>query len=356
MDDQSKLKISQTMKLPKQVKSIISFKNEKDENIIAVGLNYINNNPSNSPDINSNPEQNKNKQIYFFNVTQNTEWGFNLYNPEKKTEFSIDYIVFYLEEQINYLIATRCSYEPDLLIFDYKSGEILRKITVPRTECLLFNSFKYRGIRRFAYEVNKQDLNIVDFESSGILVPITYQDFVPEEAKKIRFISNRLILILAGIKTNGTFVIRFLDVDSRQIILEHGLQNLQKEVIYHITPLRNITKFCKVILNFDNDEITSGMLCLKYNIDGTIINEKYANDLNFDKTQRFLMKWGDNCYELIDLVENEINVLDFNTWKVRYTVNLGELPTKLAKIKINNIYYLSVLYEDGRVNLFSLKV
>lgn len=347
MEDSTKLKISQTIKTPKQVKTIISFKNENDENIIAVGL--IGSNLREEEEIIN--EKENTHQIIFYNITTNKEWGFNLY--PKST--SIDHLVFYLEDQTKYFIASRCSNDPNLLVFDYKTGEIFRQITVPRVECLLFKSFKYRGTRRFAYDVNKQDLNLIDFETSGIIVPINYQEFTPYEAKKIRFISNRLIIILAGKKTNGHFVIRFLDIDSRQIILEHALQNSLNEVFYHITPLRNITKFCKVILSFDNEEIQCGMLCLKYNIDGTIVNEKYANDLIKNKKQRFLMKWSDNNYELIDLVEDNISVLDFNSWKCKYTFELGKSPIKLDKIKINNIYYLTVLYEDGNVNLYTQK-
>jgi len=348
MEDSTKLKISQTLKSARKVKCIISFKNEKDENIIAVGLFC-------EPDSdiqNSNIAKNKNLfQIYFYNITNNKEWGFNLY----PNNISIDHLVFYLEDSSKYFIATRCSNHQNLLVFDYITGEIFRKITVPRADCLLFKSFRYRGTRRFAYDVNKQDLNLIDLETSGIIVTISYQDFSPTEAKKIKFISNRLILILAGRKPNGHFVIRFLDLDSRQIILEHGLQNSPEESFYHITPLRNITKFSKVILSFNNEEIQCGMLCLKYNIDGTIVNEKYANDLIKNKKQRFLMKWLDNNYELMDLVEDSISVLDLNSWKCKYTFNLGKNPIKLDKIKINNIYYLTVIYEDGSIILYTQK-
>ncbi len=349
MEDSTKLKISRTIKSPKQVKTIISFKNESDENIIAVGL--IGCKECEDEDSNNNNESEKNYQIIFYNIFSNKEWGFNLY-PKITT---IDHLVFYLEDQINYFIASRCSNDQNLLVFNYKTGKIFRQITVPRVDCLLFKSFKYRGIRRFAYDINKQDLNIIDFETSGIIVPISYQEFTPVEAKKIRFISNRLIIVLAGKKTNGHFVIRFLDIDSRQIILEHGFENSPKELFYHLTPLRNITKFSKVILNFDNEEIECGMLCLKYNIDGTIVNEKFGYDLIKKKKQRMLMKWSDNNYELIDLVEDNITVIDFNSWKCKYTFQLGKSPVKLEKIKINNIFYLTVLYEDGNVNLYALK-
>ena len=219
----------------------------------------------------------------------------------------------------------------------------------------MFKSFRYRGIRRFAYDINKQDINIIDFETSGIIITINYQDFSPLEAKKIRFISNRLILILAGKKPNGHSVIRFLDVDSRQVILEHGLQNSLKETFYNITPLRNITKFCKIILNFDNDDVKSGMLCLKYNTDGTIINEKYADDQEKHKKQRFLMKWADNNYDLIDLVEDYVNVIDYSSWKTKYSFILGKSPYRIEKIKINNINYLTVMYKDGKVNFYNQK-
>ena len=359
MEDSAILKISQTLKAKRTVKTIISFKNENEENMIAVGLigeadteqtdfNNLNNSNLNSNNYN-NETQN---QVIFFNITTNKEWGFNFY-PKKTT---IDHLVFYLEHNSRFLIALRCSNEQNLLIFDYKSGEILRKITVPRAICLLFKSFKYRGIRRFAYDVNKQDLNLIDFETSGIITTISFKDFTPAEAKKMRFISNRLILILLGKKSNGLFVIRFLDIESRQIILEHGFQNSPNEVLYNITPLRHITKFSKVILNYDNDDISCGMFCLKYNIDGSIVNEKYANDLLKNKKQLFLMKWSDNNHELIDLVENSVSVLDFNTWKCKYNFDLGiNNPVKLEKIKINNIYFLAVLYDDGSVCLLTQK-
>lgn len=357
MEDSSKLKISQTLKAKRTVNSIISFKNENEENIIAVGLigeadqEQTDSNPNKNNKNNEN--QNNNNQITFYNITTNKQWGFNLY--EKKT--SVDHLVFYFEDELNkFLVASRCSNNPSLLVFDYKSGEILRKITVPRKDCLLFKSFKYRGIRRFAYDVNKQDLNLIDFESSGIIAKIGFQDFEPSEAKKIRFISNRLILILAGKKANGLFAIRFLDVDSRQIVLEHALKNQPNEFFYDLTPLRNITKFCKVIISFDTDDVNCGMLCLKYNIDGSIVNEKYANDLLKNKKQRFLMKWSDNNYELIDLVENCVTVIDFNSWKCKYNCALGAgNPVKLEKIKVNNIYYLAVFFEDGKVCFYTQK-
>ena len=69
---------------------------------------------------------------------------------------------------------------------------------------------------------------------------------------------------------------RLLDIESREIIHEHGLglENNLNDRFFNLVPLRNITKFCKVLLNFSNDDVECGTICLKYNIDGTIINEK----------------------------------------------------------------------------------
>ena len=339
------LKEKYSFNLHNQVRSILSFKNENNENIISLGLEYI---------ISENciPQQ----EIYFYNLTNKSEWGFSLYSSafsaETKDMF-VDHLVFYLEDNSNYFMASRCSNNQNIFIFDYKTGEIMRRITVIRSDCLLFKSFKYRGTTRFAYDVNKKNVNIVDFETSAIIFTIPYDNFSPFEAKKIRFISNRLIIALLGQKSCGQCVVRLLDIESREIILEHGLQNNINDRFYNLVPLRNITKFCKILLNFSNEDLECGSICLKYNIDGTIINERCEEDENIDKKQRFLIKWGDRNYELIDLLNDSIQLWDINSWKKIYLNKFSEKTFKVDKIKINNINYLVVLFENGKVNLYT---
>jgi hypothetical protein len=345
MENSGNLKEKYSFNLKNQVRSILSFKNENNENIIALGLEYI-----------ISEKCIPREEIYFYNLTNKSEWGFSLYStsfsPETKDMF-VDHLVFYLEDNSNYYVASRCTNNQNIYVFDYKTGEIMRRITVKRSDCLLFKSFKYRGTTRFAYDVNKNNVYIVDFETSSILFTILYNDFMPFEAKKIRFISNRLIISLLGKKSDGQCVIRLLDIESREIILEHGLENKINDRFFNLVPLRNITKFCKVYLNFSNDEVDCGSICLKYNIDGTIINEKCEEDENKNKKQRFLIKWGERNYELIDLLNDSIQVRDINSWRCIYLNKFSDKTYKVDKIKINNINYLVVVFENGKVNLYT---
>lgn len=372
------LKEKYNFNLSNKVHSILTFKNEKNENIIAMGLEFQ-----------ISQKCQPQNEIYFHNLNTKEEWSFSLYSnnfsAESKKIF-VDHLVFYPENN-NYLVASRCSNDQNIYIFDYKTGEILRRITVIRADCLLFKSFKYRGTTRFAYDINKKNVNLMDFETSKILFIIPYKDFEPFEAKKIRFISNRLIIALVGRRNNAQCVIRLLDLESREIILEHGIgcPETEKNYFFNLVPLRNITKFCKILINFSTEEIECGNICLKYNIDGTIINEKCEIDENPQKRQRFLMKWGERNYELMDLLNDGVIGLDLNSWKALYRNKLiveNNLSSendenvnssadssisfstsgvnnslsysyKIDKIKINNVNYLCVLYENGRVSLYT---
>lgn len=345
MEQSGNLKEKYSFNLYNKVRSILTFKNENNENIIALGLEYM-------VSENRIPQ----KEIYFYNLSNKSEWSFSLYSTSYSDiirNMFVDHLVFYLEDNNNFYVASRCSNNQNIYVFDYKTGEIMRRITVIRADCFLFKSFKYRGTTRFAYDVNKKNVNIVDFETSSILFIIPYKDFVPFEAKKIRFISNRLIISLIGNKSCGQCVIRLLDIESREIILEHGLENNINDRFFNLVPLRNITKFCKVLLNFSNDDLKCGSICLKYNLDGTIINEKCEEDEDVNKKQRFLMKWGDRNSEIIDLLDDSVKVWDINSWKSLYLHKFSEKSFKLDKIKINNINYLVVLFENGGVKLYT---